>query len=70
MSTVEIVLKNDKGMSITALKEGNCVSVHNDTMGEYLTDVVHASELTAQAHFNFWLLHLADRGFKREVNKE
>ncbi|AJT60778.1 hypothetical protein [Citrobacter phage CVT22] len=66
MSTVQIKLKNDKGLVITALKEGNCVSIHNDTLGEFLSDVVHASELTAQAHFNFWLLHLGDKGFKRE----
>lgn len=64
MSTVEITMVHEKGMKKTIIKEGNCFSVTNE-QGEYDVDYVHASELTAQAHLNFWLLFLSDTGYKR-----
>lgn len=65
MSIVNITMINAKGNRRLLNKEGNCISVQ-DEQGEFIQDIVHGNELTAQAHLNYLLLYLKDNGFVRE----
>lgn len=65
MSNVNITMVNAKGNKRLLNKEGNCISVQ-DEQGEFIQDVVHVNELTAQDHLNYLLLYLKYNGFVRE----
>lgn len=64
MSYVEIVMKHPKMGERKLVKDDNAFSIQ-DSGGFFMTDEVYESELTAQAHLNFSLLYLKEKGFVR-----